>query len=96
MSIGNLDDVQEQFEGEVDILIVALDYQSIDEVEEFIAEKELSYPVVLGDNRWAQEYKISAFPSYYIIDSSGTVLSRMLGYSSTAGMLSRIALLDID
>lgn len=96
LSIGNLDDVQEQFGDEVNILIVALDYESVAEVETFIADKELKYPVVLGDANWAQEYKITAFPSYYIVDSVGTVLSRTLGYSSSAGMLSRLAWVDVD
>jgi hypothetical protein len=80
----------------VNIITVALDYQSVDEVSEFIAEKTLDYPVILGDTRWSQEYKITAFPSYYIVDAEGTVLSRSLGYSSTAGMLSRLAWVDID
>lgn len=96
LSIENLNDVQAQFEDEVNIITVALDYQSVDEVSEFIAEKTLDYPVILGDARWSQEYKITAFPSYYIVDAEGTVLSRSLGYSSTAGMLSRLAWVDID
>lgn len=91
LSMGNLNLVKKQFNADVDILIVALDYQSIDEVQEFIADKELNFPVILGDSRWAREYQIRAFPSYYIIDNNGTVLSRTMGYSSTAGMLSRLA-----
>ena len=91
LSMGNLNLVKHQFNSDVNVLIVALDYQSIEEVQEFIADKELDFPVILGDSRWSREYQIRAFPSYYIIDSSGTVLSRTMGYSSTAGMLSRLA-----
>ena len=91
LSIGNLNLVKHQFNADVNIVIVALDYQSIEEVQEFVADKELNFPVILGDSRWAKEYQIRAFPSYYIIDDTGTVLSRTIGYSSTAGMLSRLA-----
>lgn len=91
LSMGNLNLVKHQFNSEVNVVIVALEYQSIEEVEEFIADKELDFPVILGDSRWAKEYQIKAFPSYYIVDNSGTVLSRTMGYSSTAGMLSRLA-----
>lgn len=95
-SISNLDYVHQQFGDEINILIVALDYESVTEVEKFITDKALNYPVILGDTNWAQEYNISAFPSYYIVDSMGTVLSRTLGYSSTAGMLSRLAWVGVD
>ncbi len=94
LSIGNLNLIKNEFATEVNILIVALDYQSIDEVRNFIDDKALPYPVILGDSRWAQEYAIKGFPSYYIIDHTGTVLSRTMGYSSTAGMLARLALAD--
>ena len=91
LSIENLNTIKSQYPENLQILIVALDYQSVAEVEEFIANHDLPYPIILGDSRWARTYQIKAFPSYYITDASGRVLSRSMGYSSTLGMLARLA-----
>lgn len=88
LSIENLNTVKSRYP-ELHILIVALDYQSTAEVQEFLAEHDLDYPVLLGDRRWSDAYKISAFPSYYLLDSDGRVVSRSMGYSTALGMLAR-------
>jgi len=90
LSIENLNYVQAQ-NPELNILIVALDYQSVAEVEEFLSEHSLDYPVLLGDRRWSSAYKVTAFPSYYVIDSGGRVVSRSMGYSTMLGMMARVA-----
>jgi thiol-disulfide isomerase/thioredoxin len=91
LSIGNLNTIKSRYPEDLQILIVALDYQSVAEVEEFINDHDLPFPVVLGNSQWARTYQIQAFPSYYITDATGRVLSRSMGYSSTLGMLARLA-----
>ena len=88
LSIENLNDIDQG--DALQILIVALDYQNIQEVEEFIDNHDLDYPVLLGDSRWLNSYRVMAFPSYYLIDKQGTVASRSMGYSTSLGMLARI------
>jgi len=90
LSIGNLNILRGQIdESELDIVIVALDWQSKEEVERFITEHELNFPVLLGNTDWQSQYKIQGFPSYYVIDHEGKVLSHSMGYSSSIGMLRR-------
>ncbi|MFT5520292.1 MAG: thioredoxin-related protein [Enterobacterales bacterium] len=90
LSIGNLNILRGQIdESELDIIIVALDWKSKQEVELFIEEHELNYPVLLGTTEWQEQYKIQGFPSYYVIDPEGKVLSHSMGYSSSIGMLRR-------
>ena len=93
LSIGNLNILRSQIsEEEVSIIIVALDWKSKAEVEEFIADHDLDFPVLLGNKQWQQQYKIKGFPSYYVLNQQGEVLSRSMGYSSSVGMLRRIIL----
>ena len=93
LSIGNLNILRNQISDEdLSIIIVALDWKSKAEVEEFIADHDLNYPVLLGDEKWQQQYKIKGFPSYYVLNQQGEVLSRSMGYSSSIGMLRRIIL----
>lgn len=92
-SIGNLNILRAQFdESELDIIIVALAWDSQVEVEEFIARHDLDFPVLLGNQQWQEKYKVQGFPSYYVLDEQGEVLARALGYSSSIGMLRRIIL----
>lgn len=90
-SIENLNTVASQYP-DVQILIVALDYQSVEEIKQFMADHDLPFTIVIGDRRWADAYQIKGFPSYYIISPDGAVLSRSMGYSSTVGMLARLNL----
>lgn len=93
LSIGNLNILSDQIDEEdLSIIIVALDWKSKAEVEEFIADHDLDFPVLLGDEKWQQQYKIKGFPSYYVLNQQGVVLSRSMGYSSSIGMLRRIIL----
>jgi len=90
LSIGNLNILREQIDqSKLAIIIVALDWKTKEEVTDFINEHELDFPVLLGNQRWQQEYKIKGFPSYYVLDKKGDVLSRSMGYSSALGMLRR-------
>ncbi|TAA48209.1 TlpA family protein disulfide reductase [Corallincola spongiicola] len=73
----------------LNVIAVALDYQSTTEVDEFIAQHDLTIPVVLGDRAMANAYKITAFPTYYTIDSTGIVVSKDMGVTTSAGLLAR-------
>jgi len=68
---------------------VALDYQQHSEVSEFIDDIEVAVPVLLGHSEIVANYKVSAYPSYYVIDENGKILDRSMGYSSLAGLLWR-------
>jgi thiol-disulfide isomerase/thioredoxin len=68
---------------------VALDYEDIAEVEEFIRETNVSLPVLLGDPRVAADWGVRAFPTYYVIDAQGRISSRSVGYSTWLGMWAR-------
>lgn len=90
LSIENLNIVRNQIDrSKLNIIIVALDYKSVSEVEEFLADHDLDFPIILGNQQWQASYKIKAFPSYYILNKQGDILSRSMGYSSSIGMLRR-------
>lgn len=87
LSIDNLEDLRVSRQGE-DFLIwvVALSYQSPREVEAFLAQHELNLPILYGDAQLAHNYRIGAFPTYYVIDPEGRVEHRTVGYSSELGL----------
>ncbi len=90
LSISNLKILRGQIsEQKLTILIVALDWKSKTEIENYMDEHELAFPVLLGDQRWQQEYKIKGFPSYYVLDKKGSIISKSMGYSTSIGMIAR-------
>jgi thiol-disulfide isomerase/thioredoxin len=70
----------------LEILTVVLDWQDLDEVREYVDRHELNLPVVLGDRQIAQDWRVFAFPTYYVLDSERLVRRRDLGYSTQFGL----------
>ena len=73
-------------EQDLRVLMVALDWQSIDEVQGYVDRHDISVPVVLGNGKIASDWNVYAFPTYYVLNSKQQVVSRDLGYSTFAGL----------
>jgi peroxiredoxin len=68
---------------------VALDYESLESVHQFIAETGLTQPVLLGNRHTATDWGVRAFPTYFVIDANGNITSRSVGYSTSLGLWAR-------
>ena len=90
VSISNLQSLYEDEGMDVNVVAIALSYESDEQVRAFIEDKELTMPVLLGTGMVATEYKIDAFPSYYVLDSHFNVVERSRGYSTEVGMQMRL------
>jgi thiol-disulfide isomerase/thioredoxin len=73
-------------EQDLRVLMVALDWQTIAEVQDYVDRHEIAVPVVLGDRKIASDWNIYAFPTYYVLNSRQQVVRRDLGYSTLAGL----------
>jgi len=90
LSSGNLNRLQ-RFRSEkgLRVITVALDWDSVDEVRDYVEEHELNVPVLLGDASIARTWKVSAFPTYYVLDRDHRISARDIGYSTQLGLLWR-------
>ncbi len=88
LSIGNLQSIYEKNE-QIDVVAIALDYLDKDEIEDFIRNHQLTIPIVLGNEQIKQQFKIDAYPSYYVISEDNTITWRSVGYSSELGLYLR-------
>ena len=70
--------------------VVALDYESLDEVREFIRETGVNLPVLLGSPQTSTDWQIRGFPTYFVIDGEGQIVSRSVGYSTKIGLQARV------
>jgi peroxiredoxin len=71
---------------ELEIVAVALSWQSVDELHAYAARHELNIPVLVGDPDVARDWHVFAFPTYYVLDREHRVARRDLGYSTQLGL----------
>jgi peroxiredoxin len=88
VSIGNLQALYEKNEN-IDVIAIALDYSSVEEVSNFTAKHQLTFPVALGNAAVKNQFSITGYPSYYVLDEDNTIKGKSLGYSSELGLYLR-------
>ena len=87
LSISNLNWVRKLWDEEsVSIFAVALSYKELQSVEAFLERNTLNVPVLLGNRELLNSYRISAFPTVYVLNESGYIDGSTVGYSSTIGL----------
>lgn len=89
-SIDNIEDIKESVGDSVNFYAIALDWKTKSEVEDFLAQHDLTIPVLLGNQEVWRNYQISGFPSYYVIDKDGKIASKDMGYTTELGMRIRL------
>ncbi|MBQ4812282.1 TlpA family protein disulfide reductase [Pseudoalteromonas luteoviolacea] len=76
--------------GKVNAVAIALDFQSTEEIEAFSKDLNLSMPILLGNIKTASDYKVKAYPTYYVMDPELKIIERSIGYSSELGIRLRL------
>lgn len=86
-SIGNLESQRKSLlEKNYRVVYVALSWENKENVIEFAKRNQLSEPTLLGTPNIMQDFKVKGFPTYYLINPDGKVLSGNQGYSSKLGI----------
>lgn len=92
-SSGNVNALREAHrEDELAIYAVGLGWESVSELRQFSRQQELSVPVLIGTDRVASAYRVSSFPSVYILDGEHRIAHRLVGYTTSLGLRIRTAL----
>ncbi len=73
-------------EDKLQIVMVAVAWDHEDDVRAFAERNDINVPVVLGDAKITEDWKIFGFPSYYVLDSEQRVVSKDFGYSTQLGL----------
>ncbi len=89
MSIGNLQNTYDSNKDNIDVIAIALDYAERNEVDNFVARHQLTFPVLLGTEQVKQRFQITGYPSYYVLDEENTIQGKSLGYSTELGLYLR-------
>jgi thiol-disulfide isomerase/thioredoxin len=88
LSINNLDSLDPN---KVNVVRIAVDYQHTEELSEFVRDVGVQGDVLLGNRQTMQDFKVTAFPSIYILQPDGSVVGRSVGYTTSLGLNLRTA-----
>lgn len=68
---------------ETSIVVIAMDYESVEAVEQFVQEHNVTVPVALGNSAVAQQFSIKGYPSYYLLNEANQVVAKHFGYTTS-------------
>lgn len=88
VSIGNLQVLFQKNE-EIDVVAIALDFTSLEEVRAFTRQHQLTFPIALGNENIKKRFSITGYPSYYVLDEQNVITGKSMGYSSELGLYLR-------
>jgi len=75
----------------VEVIGISLDQEGPSAVKPFMKQLGMNYPVVMGDDKIVQDFSdIEAIPTTFIIDRSGNVVSKHVGYGDEEGFETEI------
>jgi len=70
----------------VQVLLIGLDWSTVDELREYAARHELTMPVLVGNPATGAAYRIHGYPTYYVVDAEGRVARRDAGLTTVTGL----------
>lgn len=85
MSIGNLQAIYEKNQ-DIDVVAIAMDFTDQHEVRRFTSQHQLTFPIALGNEQMKQQFQITGYPSYYVLNEQNIITSKSLGYSTELGL----------
>jgi peroxiredoxin len=90
-SVENVEQIRRKKDSsDLAVFFIALDWADPGSVVDFTRRHDLTAPVLLGNAAVKQQYKVDAYPSYYVLDEEGQVVARSRGYSTEIGMRLRL------
>jgi thiol-disulfide isomerase/thioredoxin len=72
------------------VLSVASSYEQLSQVQRYVSERDVQYPVLLDDEGLARAFRVTAYPTFYFLDENGRIKGSAVGYTTTLGLLARL------
>jgi thiol-disulfide isomerase/thioredoxin len=86
---GNVSRARSFLGSRANVVSVATAFNDVSEVRQYMAAQGVDYPVLLARDDFQQLMHVEAFPTVFVIDSQGRIVSSMQGYTTTLGLIWR-------
>ena len=91
LEASNIESVSKKY----NVLTIAVNSGSNEKLNAYMQEKELTFNVLNDvDGNWAKQFKVEAYPTTFIYDAKGELRFTEVGYTTTAGLLGRLKLVE--
>jgi len=91
LEASNIESVSKEYE----VLTIAVNSGDDTQLKKYMNEKKLTFKVVNDkEGKWAQQFNIEAYPTTFIYDAKGELKFSEVGYTTTAGLLGRLKLIE--
>ncbi len=91
LEVGNIAYISQRYE----VLTIAVNSGDDNTLTHYLDKRGITFRVVNDDRgKWAKSFNIKAYPTTLIYDSKGELRFIEVGYTTTAGLLARLALID--
>ena len=91
LEAANIQSMSEQYR----VLTIVVQSGDDSTVKAYMEENNLDFNVLNDiDGRWAKKFKVEAFPTTFIYDGKGELRFTEVGYTTTAGLLGRIKIIE--
>jgi peroxiredoxin len=77
------------FGNSVKLVLVAMEWDTLDDLRAYRDRHDLKAPILLGDAVMARKFRVPGYPLYYIVDANGRIRGRDFGYTTVPGLLAR-------
>ncbi len=79
--IPHLNRLVEEFEGDTGIVFIAITKEDRKTVQKFLKEHPFLYTVIVRGDKVTRDYRVMAFPTHFVINSSGRIVFHQIGYT---------------
>ena len=86
---GNVSRARDWLGSRANVVSVATAFNDVSEVRQYMVAQGVDYPVLLARDDFQRLMSVEAFPTVFVLDSQGRVVSSMQGYTTTLGMVWR-------
>jgi len=91
LEASNIESVSKEYE----VLTIAVNSGDDTQLKKYMNEKKLTFKVVNDkEGKWAQQFNIEAYPTTFIYDAKEELKFSEVGYTTTAGLLGRLKLIE--
>ncbi len=87
---GNVSRVHTWLGARANVVSVATGYNDLSEVRQYMTAQGVDYPVLLAQDDFQRVMHVEAFPTVFVLDSQGRIVSSMQGYTTTLGLMWRV------
>ena len=91
LEAGNIQSISQKYR----VLTIAVQSGDNRKIDAYMKENSLDFKVLNDiDGGWAKKFKVEAFPTTFIYDGKGELRFTEVGYTTTAGILARLKLIE--